>query len=334
MDKKYREKTMKAFLLFTILLFTVTQVIAQNNAPEVTNVTFNQRTDGSYIVDIYYDLNDADGDTMFVTMQVSEDSGATWNFTCDSTSGDIGDGILSGTSKHIIWDFGGEHPQTFGDAFRISVIANDRGLKSGIVTDIDGNVYQTVKIGNQWWMAENLKVTHYSNGDSIPHVINDSTWGGPYTYTGAYCAYDNNSNNVSTYGLLYNWLAVDDSRNIAPAGWHVPTDDEWHTLVDYLGGDSVAGGKMKTTGTIQGGDGLWVSPNTGATNSSGFSALPGGFRFDGGEFSRMSDGAYFWSSTEYGSYSAWYRLLYYCQSFVDRNDGPKPYGFSVRLVRD
>jgi len=145
---------------------------------------------------------------------------------------------------------------------------------TGTMTDIDGNVYETVTIGTQVWMAENLKVTHYRNGNTILHIIDWFSW---FTLTGAYCEYDNDVNNVAVYGRLYNWYAVNDSRYIAPVGWHVPSDAEWLTLVDYLGGDTVADGKMKEIGTTH-----WVSPNTGATNESGFSALPGGYRDYGG----------------------------------------------------
>ena len=109
--------------------------------------------------------------------------------------------------------------------------------------DIDGNVYKTVKIGNQWWMTENLKVIHYRNGDKIPCLTDDDEWD---QSTRAYCYYNNDTTNVEIYGRLYNWFAVNDSRKIAPEGWHVPTDEEWQELVDYLGGDTLAGGKMKT----------------------------------------------------------------------------------------
>jgi uncharacterized protein (TIGR02145 family) len=199
--------------------------------------------------------------------------------------------------------------------------------ETGTMTDQDGNVYRTIKIGNQWWMAENLKVTHYRNGDLIPNVIDDTEWSN--LTTGARCAYDNDENNVATYGRLYNWYTVNDSRHIAPAGWHVPSmDAEWQTIVDYLGG-SVAGGKMKETGTAH-----WKSPNTGATNESGFSALPGGHRYYDGEFYDMGYYAYFWSSSEVSTYYAWFRFLYYASSDVDRGDYDKQDGFSVRLVRD
>ncbi len=205
---------------------------------------------------------------------------------------------------------------------------------TGTVTDIDGNIYKTVKIGNQWWMAENLKVTHYQNGDSIPNVTDGTQWTFFGLTTGAYCNYDNDTTHVATYGRLYNWYAVDDSRNIAPAGWHVPSDAEWQTLVDSLGDSSVAGGKMKITGTIEEGDGLWHLPNAGATNESGFSALPGGHRGGiGFSFTNIGYAADFWSSSEYYDY-AWSRHLFYYYSDIGRHSFNKRYGFSIRCVRD
>jgi len=204
----------------------------------------------------------------------------------------------------------------------------DEETESGSVTDIDGNVYQTVMIGNQLWMAENLKVTHYRKGEPIPNVASDSAWGNQTS--GAYCNYDNNTGHVATYGPLYNWYAVDDARNIAPEGWHVPSDAEWQTLVDNLGGNSVAGGKLKEAGTSH-----WDSPNTGATNESGFNALPGGYRYGSGGFSDMGYNANFWSSTEYyNNNDAWYRFLGFHFSGVYRVNRHKHYGLSVRCVRD
>jgi len=210
-------------------------------------------------------------------------------------------------------------------------------LETGTVTDIDGNVYQTVKIGNQWWMSENLKVTHYRNGDAIPNVTDATEWSN--LITGAYCNYGNDVNNATTYGRLYNWYAVNDSRNIAPEGWHVSSDAEWKTLEMYLGmsqseADDIGwrgtdeGGKLKETGTIH-----WNSPNTGATNENGFSALPGGFRLNG-TCDGMGFFAYFWSSSEYLSDGAWNRNLHYGSSVISRRSGSKQYGFSVRCVRD
>ena len=209
----------------------------------------------------------------------------------------------------------------------------------GTVTDIDGNTYQTIQIGAQVWMAENLKVTHYRDGTAIPTGHSNSDWSN--LTTGAYAVYDDNETNADTYGYLYNWYAVDDSRNIAPAGWHVPTDDEWKTLEMYLGmsqneADDTGwrgtdeGGKLKEAGTEH-----WNSQNTGATNESGFTALPGGYlSYGNGNYVSMGNNGYFWSSAESGSDYAWYRILYYGNSAVDRFSFNKQNGFSVRCVRD
>jgi len=207
---------------------------------------------------------------------------------------------------------------------------------SGTVTDIDGNVYQTIKIGTQWWMAENLKVTHYRNGEAIPYVTDDSIW---FDLTaGAYCNYNNNIDTAAIYGRLYNWFAVGDSRKIAPQGWHIPSDEEWQTLVDYLGGALVAGGKMKTTGTIEEGDGLWHNPDfdhTDATNESGFSALPSGIRgYTSDTFTFLGYSGIFWSSTEYGSDLAWLLTLNYGHSKVYYYSYSMQEGYSVRCVMD
>jgi len=206
-----------------------------------------------------------------------------------------------------------------------------------IVTDIDGNVYPVVKIGDQCWMMENLKVTHYRNGDPIPNVTDDNEWSDS---TDAYCNPENDEGNVATYGRLYNWYAVDDSRNIAPEGWHVPSDEEWKQLEMYLGMSQAEadadmwrgtdeGGKLKESGTTH-----WVSPNTGATNESGFTALPGGFRNLYGTFSNVGNSAHFWSSTEAGSYHALFRFLDHNRSQVGRGGSYKLNGYSVRCVRD
>jgi uncharacterized protein (TIGR02145 family) len=215
----------------------------------------------------------------------------------------------------------------------------------GIVTDIDGNSHLTVQIGTQCWMAENLKVTHYRNGDALPNVTSNLEWDN--LRTGAYCNYDNDAGNVAIYGLLYNWYAVSDSCGIAPEGWHVPSDAEWKQLEMYLGmsqseADATGwrgtdeGVKMKATGTIEGGDGLWYFSNRAATNESGFSALPGGVRHIHGNiyFDGMGMDANFWSSTENNIVTAWSRYLYYDDSEVIRFDYDKQYGFSVRCIRD
>jgi len=196
-----------------------------------------------------------------------------------------------------------------------------------IVADIDGNVYQAVKIGNRWWMMENLKVTRYRNGDPIEHITDAPAW--DRLTVGAFCMYDNSADNGAVYGFLYNWYAVNDSRGITPEGWHVPTDEEWQTLIDHLGGASIAGGKMKEAGLSH-----WENPNTGADNESGFLALPGGYRYYEGDFHEKGYQAYFWSGTGISLSLAWNRVLRYNSSAVDRVDRNRIGGFSVRCVRD
>ncbi len=202
--------------------------------------------------------------------------------------------------------------------------------------DIDGNVYNTIIIGNQEWMAENLKVTHYRNGDEIPTGYSDEEWSQlDDTETGVFAIYDDDPANEDTYGNLYNWYAVDDTRDICPDGWHVPMDTEWTELTDYLGGTSVAGGKMKSTGYIEGDNGLWYFPNIGATNESGFTALPGGYRYGyDGLYYSIGGSGHFWSSTAYDSYSAWRRSLYYYYSSGHRYYYDKQFGLSVRCLKD
>jgi len=205
---------------------------------------------------------------------------------------------------------------------------------SGTLTDIDGNLYQTIKIGDQWWMAENLKVVHYQNGEPIAYVTEDTLWNN--LTTSAYCNYNNSIDTAAVYGRLYNWFAVKDSRTIAPAGWHVPTDEEWKILEMFLGMSQDdadinsssnprgidEGGKMKATGTIEDGNGLWYTlgydvPN--ATNTSGFSAIPSGGRgILSDTFRFLGLSTYFWSITEYGSDLAFLRALGFDNSRVHR----------------
>lgn len=205
------------------------------------------------------------------------------------------------------------------------------GDTTGTITDIDGNIYQVIKIGNQNWMAENLRVTHYRNGDEIPNEMDSATWSTLWDGSiGAYCDYNNDVANAVTYGKLYNWYAVNDNRNLAPAGWHVPSQVEWQALIDHLGGSTVAGGKMKETGTSH-----WISPNTDASNESGFSALPGGYRHYYYGFVKRRYLAYFWSSTEHDANDAWQFYLENINSeaiLEVRKD--KPCGFSIRCVKD
>jgi len=199
-----------------------------------------------------------------------------------------------------------------------------------VVTGITGK-YASIKIGAQKWMTKNLDVTHYRNGDKIPYVKGKAAWAA--LTTGAWCWYNNDSANGAVYGKLYNWYAVNDPRGLAPTGWHVPSRAEWDTLSTFLGGEFAAGGKLKDTGTIEAGTGLWYAPNTGATNSSGFTALPGGGRADGA-FRNIGLTASFWSSTQYGAMEAGYFYMTTYYGFTYNYNRPMQDGHYVRCIRD
>lgn len=190
------------------------------------------------------------------------------------------------------------------------------------VTDIDGNVYQTVAIGTQIWMVQNLKTTKYIDGSSIPFMS-----GGWFELAApAYCWYNYDSTYKSTYGALYDWYTVNTGR-LAPAGWHVPTDSDWTVLTTYLGGDTIAAGPMKATGTT-----YWSSPNTGATNVSGFSALPGGYCSDGGDFHNIGYTGSWWSSTPGVASDAWCRLVSNSTTLATRYKANWGFACSVRCI--
>jgi len=188
------------------------------------------------------------------------------------------------------------------------------------VTDISGNVYTTVQIGNQCWMAENLKTQHQTG----------NSW-----------CYGNNPSNCNLYGRMYDWAAVMNGssssntvpsgvQGICPSGWHVPSDAEWNILVSYLGGEQIAGGKMKSTGTS-----LWFAPNAGATNESGYTALPGGFRHSmSNMYFGLGEYAFWWSSTEQNATTAWNRNLDYSDTKVYKFNYLKTDGFYVRCIKD
>ncbi len=184
---------------------------------------------------------------------------------------------------------------------------------------------QTVTIGSQVWTSKNLDVSTYRNGDAIPQVQDENAWAN--LTTGAWCYYGNDASNGTKYGKLYNWYAVNDPRGLAPNGYHIPTDAEWTKLSDYLGGESQAGIKMKSTSG-------WKNNGNG-TNISGFSGLPGGGRSNYGTFYYIGDYGYWWSSTESGTGDAWNRDLNYDDGSVSRsNFFNKTNGFSVRCLRD
>lgn len=221
------------------------------------------------------------------------------------------------------------------DGFDLQGFNGERwvSLSSGAtkpLKDIDDNIYQTVGIGDQIWMAENLRTTKYADGTPIPNVTDAATWDG--LTTGAFCWYENNSTYDVPYGKLYNYYAVQNTSGICPEGWKVPSKSDLDALIDFLGGSEIAGGKMKEIGTEH-----WISPNDGATNESGFTGLGYGGRFFNGEFIDSQFFGYFanfWSTTAFDADKIWYLYLSKASDDANMSTNFKRYGLTIRCLRD
>jgi uncharacterized protein (TIGR02145 family) len=216
----------------------------------------------------------------------------------------------SSTNMEVVLQNGAVESHSISDIQNVNFISasqhscgatnvHNPNLNYGSMTDQEGNVYKTIVIGDQEWMAENLKTSIYRNGDTIAKNLTSGEWHNTiYTQIGAWAFYNNDSQYECPYGKLYNWYAVADPRHVCPTGWHEPTDTEWTILTNYLvGGQVAAGGKLKTTGTQ-----YWIEPNQDAINESGFSGLPGGYRYYGGDFLKVGNSGYWWSSSEEVTY--------------------------------
>ncbi len=220
---------------------------------------------------------------------------------------------------------------TLGVSFLIVAINCRKEDEYWIVTDGSGYVYNTVTIGTQRWMSENLKATRYNDGTALTFANSNESW----VYTGYsssdYGCYYNNDHfsNGDTYGVLYNWSAVNNIKNLCPVGWHIPSDDEWTTLINYLGGQNIAGGKLKETGTIH-----WQNNNAGVTNESGFSALPGGYRDYRGEYNDLGYGGFWWSADDEGKDILIGYMINSSNTNVNRINFNKLSGLSVRCLED
>lgn len=196
------------------------------------------------------------------------------------------------------------------------------------ISDVNGNVYQTIKIGTQTWMAENLRATKFRNNGYIMEVQNNADWSGTnYLTQPKYCKYNNRADSASTYGLLYDGMTAYSANNIAPTGWRLPTEDDWNTLVTYLGGATVAGGKMKEIGFVH-----WLQPNTDADNVSGFKALGAGYRFVNGTFSAILGQTTWWVGNTAGN--GLIRTIYYNGKSIDSGNCVKQFGFSIRCIKE
>lgn len=289
----------------------------------VTNITANTAVSGGNITD--------DGGAPVTARGVCWSTSTNPTITDSKTNDGAGAGsftsTITGLTQNTIYHLRAYATNSKGTGYGSEIIYTT--LQASTVTDIDGNLYHTVTIGSQVWMAENLNTTKYRNGDPIPNITDNTAWNA--LITGAYCNYNNDINNVATYGRLYNWYAVVDARSIVPLGWHIPSDAEWTTLTTFLGGENLAGGKLKEIGTVH-----WQTPNTDANNSTGFTALPGGIRNinKDGAYAGINTSCDFWSSTAYITTTAWHRSLANSNAnmytiFLDKNIGN-----SVRCIKD
>lgn len=250
----------------------------------------------------------------------------------------------AGGIKQTFWLGGLGSFQLSSSIFEKTILEGNWIENEETVTDIDGNIYSFISIGTQKWTQKNLNVDHYSDGTLIPQVTDQIQWRN--LTTGAWCYYNNDASSEAVYGKLYNWYAVKGihdtaslndfslRKKLSPSGWHVPSDTEWTTLTNFLGSYVVAGGKMKS---ITG----WNTPNTGATNSSRFTGLPGGYREDGEDgsstvlpFGSIGENGFWWSSSESSTTDAWYQVMFYDQSFIARSSIAKGLGCSVRCIKD
>jgi uncharacterized protein (TIGR02145 family) len=310
---------MKTKIIIFIFLMTTGLSYAQTGS--ITNVIASQRTDGSMIVDIYYDLAGSNPPYL-ITVEASFNGGANFN-PISHVSGDVSAGVTTGTGKHIIWNFGTEFTGSYSvtTQVRINAIPN-----CAILVDArDGQYYNTVQIGTQCWMAENLNIGTMIPGAS--EMANNSL-------IEKYC-YNDNPANCDVYGGLYQWnemmgyTTTQGMQGICPTGWHIPTDAEWDIMENFFGGFGVAGGKLKEAGTTH-----WNAPNDGGTNISGFTALPGGYRSGDAIFSQLGYHAYFRTSTMYDFQMIWYRILYYDYTTISSVVSIQNIAESLRCLKD
>ena len=296
-----------------------------NNSPAVpSNPTPSDNSMGLAIsLTLSWSCSDPDGDALTYDVYFGIDSNPTSTISTNKSAQNISHSGLTNFTTYY-WKVVAKDNKGGSTSSPVWIFHTVASGSTGIVTDIDGNIYNTITIGTQVWMVENLKTTKYRNGDLISNVEGETAWSN--LTTGAYCNYGNDVNNATTYGRLYNWYAVNDSRKIAPTGWHVATDAEWTTLTNFVGGESVAGAKLKSkTGWNGNGNG---------TDDFGFTALPGGYRSLGGSFLSLVSIGDWWSSNESSTNGALEMTMYYDDNRVISASANKKSGFSVRCVKD
>ncbi|MDZ4204701.1 MAG: fibrobacter succinogenes major paralogous domain-containing protein [Bacteroidales bacterium] len=343
---------MKKAILTLIVLLAVLSGIAQTSS--ITNIQVNQRSDGSGLVDVNFTLNGT-GSSYYINLEASLNAGATYTpIPVGYLSGDVGP-ITPGSNKLIIWDGKASYPDTYSTLAKIKIIATSSG--SGVscvgaptVTDIDGNVYNTVQIGTQCWLKQNLKTTRYRNGANIVFPGSDNTaW--QNNTTGAYAWYNNDIQWKNIYGGLYNWYALTNTNGLCPTGWHVPSDAEWTQLTNFTsGGANTGGNQLKSCRQVNSPIGgicatdehpRWEHHSAAiyGTDDYGFSAYPGSCHKCGDGYNLpqpIGQGGYWWTSTTYANITsrAWIRYILKSGGGIASMYWNKDQGYSIRCVRD
>ena len=344
------------FILISSSLYGCAKIEETENKAIICSITSpdnEEKIQQGITVTISVDTDDTDGNITEISFyvdgsEVGSSSSYPYNYDWSTSGETLGIHTLKATAK----DNSGE---STSEEIVIFLIEGDRSSETGTVSDYDGSTYNTIKIGNQWWMTENLKTTHYANGTEIQLVENTNDWDNLGIKNKAMCYYDNSSTNANVYGALYTWVAAMNGANssslnpsnvqgVCPSGWHLPSDEEWKQLEMYIGMSQTDADDTGYRGTnegskLAGNSGLWTDgnlKNDATFGISGFTALPGGNRGGCGKFRHLGKNADFWSATknDAGASFAWGRDLGYDTSKVARNYIFKPGGLSVRCIKD
>lgn len=316
-------------LIFIQLIFT--GYSCKKDKPGVATIITTTMSDVTFTSAVSGGTVTNDGGATIVSRGVCWNTSGNPSLVDECTVDDGGSGSftsnITGLTPYTSYYLRGYATNIAGTAYGQQLSFNT----SCTIADADGNVYNTITIGSQTWMKENLKTTQFSDGTVIPPVIGRIDW---YYLSGpGYCWYDNSADNLAAYGALYSWFTIDarsnGHKNICPSGWHVPTDTEWSSLISYLGGDSAAVGKLRETGNSH-----WPDPNAGATNESGFTALPGGGCDFNGAYYDLGLNGHWWSSTEFVSGGAWSWYIGNDSSGVNHQGRYEQDGFSVRCIKN
>jgi uncharacterized protein (TIGR02145 family) len=309
-------------------------ILSPSNLPTlttlpITNITSNTASSGGNITN--------DGGTPItqkgIVWSTSPNPTTADNITSEGSGTGSFSSEVTGLTEYITYYLRAYATNGNGTAYgnELSFFCSTNGdiiSNPGTGVTFDGYTYSSIVLGNgQEWMAENLTTTVYANGDPIPNITDSLQWGN--LTTGAWVHYNNESQYENPYGKLYSWYTIVDPRNVCPTDWHVPSNIDWMLLTNYLGGESIAGGKMKSTGTQ-----FWGIPNINATNESGFSGLPGGVRIGSGSFGDEAHAGWWWSSTEHDMSYGWGCRLFFEHAFSQRHIFEKNMGFSVRCIKD